>query len=188
MGEGLSHWSSMVLRKSQTYFFDRHTHPNSMYSNFCHVLKIHISSYEFKNNKIMSKQKIISNRTVHKIIVHFYIQIFCNLYFLFRHKFYKYLISRLLIQIRIYIHFTLREGPYIIPIFKMTRTTWSNQIIHYILSDFPTDQIEMSQSFKCQFSSPFLSKLISCYRRYSFQSSSFTDTINSSFGFGIQAV
>ena len=38
MGEGLSHWSSMVLRKSQTYFFDRHTHPNSMYSNFCHVL------------------------------------------------------------------------------------------------------------------------------------------------------
>ena len=39
MGEGLSHWSSMVLRKSQTYFFDRHTHPNSMYSNFCHVLK-----------------------------------------------------------------------------------------------------------------------------------------------------
>ena len=40
MGEGLSHWSNMVLRKSQTYFFDRHTHPNSMYSNFCHVLKI----------------------------------------------------------------------------------------------------------------------------------------------------
>ena len=39
MGEGLSHWSSMVLRKSQTCFFDRHTHPNSMYSNFCHVLK-----------------------------------------------------------------------------------------------------------------------------------------------------
>ena len=39
MGEGLSHWSNMVLRKSQTYFFDRHTHPNSMYSNFCHVLK-----------------------------------------------------------------------------------------------------------------------------------------------------
>ena len=38
MGEGLSHWSSMVLRKSQTCFFDRHTHPNSMYSNFCHVL------------------------------------------------------------------------------------------------------------------------------------------------------
>ena len=38
MGEGLSHWSSMVLRKSQTYFFDRHTHPNSMSSNFCHVL------------------------------------------------------------------------------------------------------------------------------------------------------
>ena len=40
MGEGLSHWSSMVLRKSQTCFSDRHTHPNSMYSNFCHVLKI----------------------------------------------------------------------------------------------------------------------------------------------------
>ena len=40
MGEGRSHWSSMVLRKSQTCFFDRHTHPNSMYSNFCHVLKI----------------------------------------------------------------------------------------------------------------------------------------------------
>ena len=40
MGEGLSHWSNMVLRKSQTYFFDRHTHPNSMYSNFCHVLKL----------------------------------------------------------------------------------------------------------------------------------------------------
>ena len=38
MGEGLSHWSNMVLRKSQTYFFDRHTHPNSMSSNFCHVL------------------------------------------------------------------------------------------------------------------------------------------------------
>ena len=39
MGEGRSHWSSMVLRKSQTCFFDRHTHPSSMYSNFCHVLK-----------------------------------------------------------------------------------------------------------------------------------------------------
>ena len=38
MGEGRSHWSSMVLRKSQTCFFDRHTHPSSMYSNFCHVL------------------------------------------------------------------------------------------------------------------------------------------------------
>ena len=44
MGEGLSHWSSMVLRKSQTYFFDRHTHPNSMYSNFCHVLKGNITN------------------------------------------------------------------------------------------------------------------------------------------------
>lgn len=42
MGEGLSHWSSMVLRKSQTCFFDRHTHPNSMYSNFCHVLNSEI--------------------------------------------------------------------------------------------------------------------------------------------------
>ena len=40
MGEGRSHWSSMVLRKSQTCFSDRHTHPNSMYLNFCHVLKI----------------------------------------------------------------------------------------------------------------------------------------------------
>ena len=39
MGEGRSHWSSMVLRKSQTCFSDRHTHPNSMYLNFCHVLK-----------------------------------------------------------------------------------------------------------------------------------------------------
>ena len=57
MGEGLSHWSSMVLRKSQTCFSDRHTHPNSMYSNFCHVLKEFIkkqesykyySSYEFE--------------------------------------------------------------------------------------------------------------------------------------------
>ena len=38
MGEGRSHWSSMVLRKSQTCFSDRHTHPNSMYLNFCHVL------------------------------------------------------------------------------------------------------------------------------------------------------
>lgn len=38
MGEGRSHWSSMVLRKSQTCFFDRHTHPSSMYSNFCHVV------------------------------------------------------------------------------------------------------------------------------------------------------
>ena len=44
MGEGLSHWSSMVLRKSQTCFSDRHTHPNSMYSNFCHVLKSSISN------------------------------------------------------------------------------------------------------------------------------------------------
>ena len=44
MGEGLSHWSSMVLRKSQTCFSDRHTHPNSMYSNFCHVLKNNITS------------------------------------------------------------------------------------------------------------------------------------------------
>ena len=39
MGAGLSHWLSMVLRKSQMCFSDRHTHPNSMYSNFCHVVK-----------------------------------------------------------------------------------------------------------------------------------------------------
>ena len=45
MGEGLSHWSSMVLRKSQTYFFDRHTYPNSMYSNFCHVLNTKIAKH-----------------------------------------------------------------------------------------------------------------------------------------------
>ena len=38
MDEGLSLWSSMVLRKSQTCFSDRHTHLNSMYSKFCHVL------------------------------------------------------------------------------------------------------------------------------------------------------
>ena len=44
MGEGRSHWSSMVLRKSQMCFSDRHTHPNSMYSNFCHVLKLKIYS------------------------------------------------------------------------------------------------------------------------------------------------
>lgn len=46
MGEGLSHWSSMVLRKSQTCFSDRHTHPNSMYSNFCHVLNATIVKSE----------------------------------------------------------------------------------------------------------------------------------------------
>ena len=34
----------MVLRKSQTCFSDRHTHPNSMYSNFCHVLKKNTTS------------------------------------------------------------------------------------------------------------------------------------------------
>ena len=38
----------MVLRKSQTYFFDRHTHPNSIYSNFCHVLKG--TDNDFKEN------------------------------------------------------------------------------------------------------------------------------------------
>ena len=48
MGEGRSHWSSMVLRKSQTCFFDRHTHPNSMYSNFCHVLKWKCSMIFYK--------------------------------------------------------------------------------------------------------------------------------------------
>ena len=53
MGEGLSHWSSMVLRKSQTCFSDRHTHPNSMYSNFCHVLKTKVIKYfvYFTRNK-----------------------------------------------------------------------------------------------------------------------------------------
>ena len=50
MGEGLSHWSNMVLRKSQTYFFDRHTHPNSMYSNFCHVLKEFSKNYYLNNH------------------------------------------------------------------------------------------------------------------------------------------
>lgn len=51
MGEGLSHWSSMVLRKSQTCFSDRHTHPNSMYSNFCHVLnKTHLRDLFDKTN------------------------------------------------------------------------------------------------------------------------------------------
>ncbi len=42
MEEGLSHWSNMVLRKSQTYFYDQHTHPNSMYSIFGHVLKANL--------------------------------------------------------------------------------------------------------------------------------------------------
>ena len=56
MGEGLSHWSNMVLRKSQTYFFDRHTHPNSMYSNFCHVLKI--SDKEYAELIVKSDQKV----------------------------------------------------------------------------------------------------------------------------------
>ena len=49
MGEGRSHWSSMVLRKSQTCFSDRHTHPNSMYLNFCHVLKQEIKKLELVN-------------------------------------------------------------------------------------------------------------------------------------------
>ena len=51
MGEGRSHWSSMVLRKSQTCFSDRHTHPNSMYLNFCHVLNMssHLSSYSARH-------------------------------------------------------------------------------------------------------------------------------------------
>ena len=57
MGEGLSHWSSMVLRKSQTCFSDRHTHPNSMYSNFCHVLK-----NERKLNRIKFALKRESDR------------------------------------------------------------------------------------------------------------------------------
>lgn len=38
MDEELSRWSNMVLRKSQTRFSDRYIHPNSMHSNFCHVL------------------------------------------------------------------------------------------------------------------------------------------------------
>ena len=61
MGEGLSHWSSMVLRKSQTCFFDRHTHPNSMYSNFCHVLNSYLYSTTnmfqyFNEGKVNSKR------------------------------------------------------------------------------------------------------------------------------------
>ena len=52
MGEGLSHWSSMVLRKSQTCFSDRHTHPNSMYSNFCHVLKNKASKAKKETNEL----------------------------------------------------------------------------------------------------------------------------------------
>lgn len=40
MGEGPDHLLSMVLRQPQTCFTNRHTHPNSKYSNFCHVLKI----------------------------------------------------------------------------------------------------------------------------------------------------
>ena len=55
MGEGLSHWSSMVLRKSQTCFSDRHTHPNSMYSNFCHVLKFFVQIPKTFVQKIIEK-------------------------------------------------------------------------------------------------------------------------------------
>ena len=61
MGEGLSHWSSMVLRKSQTYFFDRHTHPNSIYSNFCHVLNHDISNYEIVYLQKKQKSEVINN-------------------------------------------------------------------------------------------------------------------------------
>ena len=62
MGEGLSHWSSMVLRKSQTCFFDRHTHPNSMYSNFCHVLKKRILSlHDFNAIDQDSKEDLIQD-------------------------------------------------------------------------------------------------------------------------------
>ena len=58
MGEGRSHWSSMVLRKSQTCFFDRHTHPNSMYSNFCHVLNCPEEAEEAFRNCIQYDQGI----------------------------------------------------------------------------------------------------------------------------------
>ena len=73
MGEGRSHWSSMVLRKSQTCFSDRHTHPNSMYSNFCHVLKselqkllsspIHIPA-SFIVKELIGKQGLLINESV----------------------------------------------------------------------------------------------------------------------------
>ena len=59
MDEGISHWSSMVLRESQTCFSDRYTHPNSMYSKFCHVLKqipnIKISQHCFSAIKALSQ-------------------------------------------------------------------------------------------------------------------------------------
>lgn len=69
MGEGLSHWSSMVLRKSQTCFSDRHTHPNSMYSNFCHVLKkdlyTYLSSYSFE---VFCKQDLLETENTEIVI------------------------------------------------------------------------------------------------------------------------
>ena len=63
MGEGLSHWSNMVLRKSQTYFFDRHTHPNSMYSNFCHVLNYFLERVLplYKEGKIQGTKENIEH-------------------------------------------------------------------------------------------------------------------------------
>ena len=64
MGKGLSHWSSMVLRKSQTYFFDRHTHPNSMYSNFCHVLKKIILKFAFTSRKEDSADNVSAHESM----------------------------------------------------------------------------------------------------------------------------
>ncbi len=61
MGEGRSHWSSMVLRKSQTCFSDRHTHPNSMYLNFCHVLNLD-NKHQKRNRDFNALLYFLKNR------------------------------------------------------------------------------------------------------------------------------
>ena len=73
MDEGLSLWSSMVLRKSQTCFSDRHTHLNSMYSKFCHVLNSWGSAREAFSFEDMKRCKIpIPPIDVQRAIVNIY--------------------------------------------------------------------------------------------------------------------
>lgn len=74
MDEGLSLWSSMVLRKSQTCFSDRHTHLNSMYSKFCHVLKYELKLLTFTSVLVIcfrstSFSEVVSKADLHQCVI-----------------------------------------------------------------------------------------------------------------------
>ena len=45
MDDVQSRWLNMVWKRFQTYFSVRAIHLNSMFSNFCHVLKSEVKSY-----------------------------------------------------------------------------------------------------------------------------------------------